>query len=147
MKRICSICLENKGHLDFYKNKRAPDGLAARCKVCNLSYKKEWSKNNKEKLSLYHKIWRVREKNKGTLREKEIKWKKSQVARYPEKYKARIALNNAVIYRKITKASNCSACSSTSNIQGHHPDYSKPLEVIWLCISCHRKIDKIKNEK
>jgi len=25
-------------------------------------------------------------------------------------------------------------------IQAHHPDYSKPLEVIYLCVYCHHKL-------
>jgi len=34
----------------------------------------------------------------------------------------------------------CSKCglSSEWTIQGHHTDYEKPLEVMWLCIDCHR---------
>lgn len=27
----------------------------------------------------------------------------------------------------------CEVCASTENIQMHHDDYSKPLEVRWLC--------------
>ncbi len=32
----------------------------------------------------------------------------------------------------------CAQCGSTVNIQAHHTDYSKPLDVIWLCPRCHR---------
>jgi len=31
----------------------------------------------------------------------------------------------------------CSKCKSTERIDGHHPDYDRPLDVIWLCRPCH----------
>lgn len=37
----------------------------------------------------------------------------------------------------IIKAEECSCCGSKMYLEGHHYDYSKPLEVVWLCKSCH----------
>lgn len=31
----------------------------------------------------------------------------------------------------------CAKCKSTERIDGHHPDYDRPLDVIWLCRPCH----------
>lgn len=36
----------------------------------------------------------------------------------------------------------CEKCSSTENLCGHHLDYSKPLEVVTVCASCHNFIHK-----
>lgn len=39
----------------------------------------------------------------------------------------------------VLKKQNCENCGSTENIHAHHGDYSKPLDVDWLCNSCHQK--------
>jgi hypothetical protein len=31
----------------------------------------------------------------------------------------------------------CENCSRAAKLEMHHPDYSKPLDVIWLCKPCH----------
>lgn len=38
----------------------------------------------------------------------------------------------AVMSGEITPEA-CSVCGSTDRIHGHHEDYSRPLDVIWLC--------------
>jgi len=32
----------------------------------------------------------------------------------------------------------CKVCGEVKT-QAHHEDYSKPLEVVWLCAACHKK--------
>lgn len=41
----------------------------------------------------------------------------------------------------LTKQEYCSYCyhnGAEHPIEAHHPDYSKPLNVVWLCRLCHR---------
>lgn len=33
----------------------------------------------------------------------------------------------------------CEFCGATENIHRHHDDYDKPLEIRWLCASCHKR--------
>jgi hypothetical protein len=58
--------------------------------------------------------------------------------RHPEKAKAwslcRIAMRNGTLVPQ-----PCEECGSIDEIQAHHSDYSKPLDVTWLCRTCHLK--------
>ncbi len=40
------------------------------------------------------------------------------------------------------KKGNCEVCSSDKNVEAHHDDYSKPLDVRWLCRKHHRELHK-----
>jgi transposase-like protein len=55
------------------------------------------------------------------------------------KYAAHVIVRNAIRNGKFTQANNCSVCDSTEKIEGHHDDYTKPLEVRWLCEKCHKE--------
>lgn len=33
----------------------------------------------------------------------------------------------------------CETCNEEKRLLRHHRDYTKPLEITWLCYSCHRK--------
>lgn len=62
--------------------------------------------------------------------------------RYPEKAKARSNISNAIKLGKIERSVFCEECGLPAKTEGHHPDYSKPLEVIWLCPECHVELNK-----
>jgi hypothetical protein len=60
---------------------------------------------------------------------------------YPEKYKAVDTLNKAIRSKLLTKPEKCEMCNKkTKRIHGHHADYTRILEVIWVCPQCHNKI-------
>jgi excisionase family DNA binding protein len=44
------------------------------------------------------------------------------------------ALRDGVLVRP----ERCSDCGAGGTIHGHHPDYTRPLHVEWLCVRCHR---------
>lgn len=48
----------------------------------------------------------------------------------------------AVRSGQLIKPETCSRCGKGGVIEGHHPDYTKPLEVVWLDRSCHRRLHK-----
>lgn len=84
-----------------------------------IKYKK-WLENNKEKKAIYD-----REKRKAN----------------PEIFKARDAVKHAIRDGKMIRGS-CSVCGNKKT-EAHHPDYSKPLEVVWLCKKHHGELHRI----
>ena len=57
--------------------------------------------------------------------------------RYPKKQSARRKLERAILSGKL-KRKPCEVCGKKKYIQAHHEDYSKPLEVVWLCALHHK---------
>jgi hypothetical protein len=55
----------------------------------------------------------------------------------PEAVAATNAVGNAIRSGKLTRPNHCSKCGLICKPHGHHEDYKKPLEVIWLCNICH----------
>lgn len=41
----------------------------------------------------------------------------------------------------LVRPTECTRCHETKFCEAAHLDYSKPLEVIWVCRSCHRAMD------
>jgi len=58
--------------------------------------------------------------------------------RYPEKRRAHVAVCNAVRRGRLIKPTSCVDCGKeATRIEAHHADYSKRLDVAWLCQQCH----------
>lgn len=60
-------------------------------------------------------------------------------AKFPEKARARDIARNAIRRGEIIRPDHCQNCNKPCSPDAHHEDYSKPLEVIFLCDECHGK--------
>lgn len=97
---------------------------------------KIYYKSHKEKILKRSKKYNQTEKGRIVQKKQTKKYRKNN----PLKYKAHRVLNSAIKIGEIIRQP-CEICGNPKS-EGHHEDYSKPLEVIWLCRKCHRKLHK-----
>jgi hypothetical protein len=67
-------------------------------------------------------------------------------AEHPERIAARTAVGNAIRDGRLARGTECFFCGSQTAIQAHHHDYSKPLDVHWLCSTCHGKLHAVNGD-
>lgn len=53
---------------------------------------------------------------------------------------ARTSLGKALATGVVLRPNRCERCDEPTKVQGHHHDYSKRLEVTWLCRKCHYEL-------
>lgn len=132
--RTCKGCGEIKLLDDYYRSSNGRDGYFGKCKSCVKVASQEWRRDNRQRHAETTAKWQRENRNKAREIEQRTK------AKFPEKAAARRALNEAVRWRVLGKPTSCEDCGqefAPVQIHGHHPDYSKPLEVEWLCKGCH----------
>lgn len=49
-----------------------------------------------------------------------------------------MVLIQSALHRGALTVQPCEVCGSGSYVDAHHDDYAKPLDVRWLCKSCHK---------
>lgn len=127
---------------------------------------KAWRENHKEEIKKYNKEYGPKwfQENKERLRAVRTKNRDNNLEKYREKGRRDYANNkeaNCAYQRKyrktnaekvkahsvivvalrngsIKKPDFCSICLGTYRIESHHHDYTKPLEVVWVCSKCHK---------
>jgi hypothetical protein len=71
-----------------------------------------------------------RKNNHVLMEESKNKWRGDNLQKFRAQH---------IASRRVPLASNCTDCRSVENLERHHTDYSKPLEVVTLCKVCHEK--------
>ena len=88
--------------------------------------KKEWRDNNKDRNCA------IRNKSYHLNKHKHV-----------EKVAAHSAVAEALRTGEIERSSYCEDCGSQGMIEAHHDDYSRKLNVRWLCLPCHSEAHRM----
>lgn len=131
--KTCIRCGATKGNAEFYAHPSMSDGVDSKCKECA----KAATRTNYERTNGRSGYEQRRFKDPAR-KAKILVYQRASRARDPVKYAARTAVGNAVRDGKLVRQP-CRLCGSTTKVQAHHHDYSKPLDVEWLCFRCHRE--------
>ena len=124
MDKECRKCHQIKPLSEFYKDKRAKDGYYGRCKWCHCQA-----------------VTPIRVPRKPARPKSELYEYLKEYSKRPSelpKVLARTAINGKLRDGKIERQP-CEVCMETK-VDAHHEDYSKPLDVNWLCRLHHKHL-------
>jgi len=157
--KSCINCGKLKELEDYYVHPKMKDGHLNKCKACcklhalknrykNIEYYKEYDKSrfmNPERVR-GRQIYAESEAGQNAQRLANARWvilnpeKRAAIIKKwndanKEKRSAQGKVSTALKNGKLLKK-NCQICDNIKS-QAHHKDYNRPLDVEWLCATCH----------
>lgn len=115
----CSVCL-------------APVGRNSRKLLCTTHRVKKWVQENRERSNNIKLAYVKRHKDNRI----------ESIKKYKEANRQRVnawaVLQYHVSNGDIEKPVVCSKCKLQKELHAHHPDISRPLDVVWVCALCHK---------
>lgn len=141
----CVACNRSLPESDFYASNRS------RCRACCLEYMRayrakrraesagsrspDWKRKTAD-IAAYRRAWAAAHPGYATRKKRE--WLERNADRARARARYRDALKSGRLVRQ-----PCEVCGA-EKVDGHHDDYSKPLEVRWLCrehhLQAHRRV-------
>jgi len=138
-------CGAEKPLSEFYKHPVMGDGHLNKCIECAKLDALKHRADNLERVRAYdrkrgdypHRVAARAEYAKTeACRVAASKGRKNYRAKNPGRTRMYSEVSRSIKNGDIKKIP-CERCGKTKNIHAHHEDYSKPLDVIWLCVKCH----------
>lgn len=144
--KICFKCSRAQPLAEFYRHPQMADGHLNKCKACA---KADVSQNYRARIDQYkaydyrrnanperhqYKLEQSREwckNNRERRRESVNRWACANRHKTRAQLRARRAMVKGLLVKQ-----NCQNCGRPDS-HAHHEDYSKPLDVMWLCSTCH----------
>lgn len=121
-KDLCHKC--KRDDVPLMKGTKTTRGQYHICRACNLLHSKNYRKTKNGRKRVNEAVYRSMKKHQ-------------------KRQNARANLNYHVRSGHIVRPDKCSVCLKKTKVEGHHKDYSKPLEVTWACRQCHADLHKL----
>ena len=150
--KACRTCGQVKPFREFYKHPQTRDGRLSDCKACVRAKARDrrevspehvrklerdrYARSEKRRGQVRASTERQKAEDPEGYRKRHRKAVRRHVDKYPGRRKARTAVGNALRDGRLVKGP-CEGCGEAEGVQAHHDDYSRPLDVRWLCRSCH----------
>ena len=130
--KTCFKCGRQKDRSEFYRHKDMGDGLLGKCKTCTKKDVSAHRANNIDRIRRYDNK-RARLPHRVALRRRVAE---EYAAKFPDRRSANYAVNNAIRDGRLQRLP-CWVCGKKA--VAHHPDYDRPLDVVWLCQAHHKQ--------
>jgi hypothetical protein len=167
----CFKCEQDLPHESFYKHSGMGDGLLGKCKECTKRDVRQHRLENLEKIRAYdrsrahlpsrvdaRRAYQKTDAYKISSEKSRLKWKVKNSKPHiespvdgPKKRKANATANNAIRDKRLIPWPVCAIPECEKKPEGHHPDYDRPLDVVWLCkkhhLQAHKLFREIQREK
>ena len=129
--KICKRCGEEKT-LDNFFHIIKGNLYSPRCKPCHNAFCAEYRRTEKHKET--YKKWSKTKRGKEVIKNRIINWRiKNKLKR-----NAQTTVSNAIRDKRLFRKP-CIICNSLK-VEAHHPDYSRPFQITWLCKPHHLSI-------
>ena len=134
MKR-CKGCQRLIPLSEFYQHGAMKDGYLNFCKDCVRLRISAYRLRNVEQARAKESERYYRKRDDEEFKRGRLKYMRGW--RTPQKVKA-----HNDVRRRLKRPDACSMCGKKCKVEGHHPNYEKPLEIVWVCAMCHHQIHK-----
>ena len=129
--KTCFKCLVAKPLDAFYKHSAMADGHLNKCKECTKKDVLQHRLDNLERIRSYDRMRGAMQHRIAARVETTAEYR----AAFPKRAKANALVNHATRTGKLKKQP-CWVCGEKA--LAHHPDYDRPLDVVWLCQPHHK---------
>lgn len=133
---VCRVCGEDKTADDFYHRQIRKCGEIGECKDCTKARVRHRARTNPQVQEYDRERSKLPHRRENSRRVAQ-RWNEKN----PAAYKAHYLVSNAIRDGRLEKEP-CVFCGA-DKVHAHHRDYTKPLDVVWLCPKCHHRLHAI----